>query len=200
GVTHVINYQCPEDEKTYVHRIGRTGRAGRTGVAITLVDWDEEARWKLISDALGLGIPEPVETYSTSEHLFNDLDIPADTTGRLPVSQRTRAGLAAEVEEDLGGRSPRGRRRGAGRGDTKSATRSRNSDAERTPRRRRRGADGADQAGDHTDRPSGEDAPKTERSARRPRRRLRGGVEVAAGTGAQGRRTAPPADVPSTAD
>ena len=31
-VTHVINYQCPEDEKTYVHRIGRTGRAGKTGI------------------------------------------------------------------------------------------------------------------------------------------------------------------------
>ncbi len=30
-VTHVINYQCPEDEKTYMHRIGRTGRAGRDG-------------------------------------------------------------------------------------------------------------------------------------------------------------------------
>src|SRR5436305_12357194 len=39
GVSHVVNYQCPEDEKTYVHRIGRTGRAGSTGVAVTLVDW-----------------------------------------------------------------------------------------------------------------------------------------------------------------
>src|SRR5207244_2951339 len=56
-VTHVINYQCPEDEGTYVHRIGRTGRAGKEGVAITLVDWDEEPRWKLISDTLGLGLP-----------------------------------------------------------------------------------------------------------------------------------------------
>ena len=40
-VTHVVNYQCPEDAKTYVHRIGRTGRAGKTGVAVTLVDWDD---------------------------------------------------------------------------------------------------------------------------------------------------------------
>src|SRR5690606_9963631 len=59
-VTHVINYQCPEDEKTYIHRIGRTGRAGKAGVAVTLVNWDEEQRWRLISDTLGLGIPEPV--------------------------------------------------------------------------------------------------------------------------------------------
>ncbi|WP_067900903.1 DEAD/DEAH box helicase [Nocardia vaccinii] len=82
-VTHVVNYQCPEDEKTYVHRIGRTGRAGRTGVAVTLVDWDELKRWSAIDSALGLGIPEPVETYSRSSHLFSDLDIPEDVTGTL---------------------------------------------------------------------------------------------------------------------
>ncbi|MFY9807457.1 MAG: DEAD/DEAH box helicase [Pseudonocardiaceae bacterium] len=107
-VTHVINYQCPEDEKPYVHRIGRTGRAGRAGVAITLVDWDEETRWKLISDALDLGMPEPAETYSTSEHLFSDLDIPTDSTGRLPLGRRTRAGLRAEPSDEDG--QPRSRR------------------------------------------------------------------------------------------
>ncbi len=99
-VTHVINYQCPEDEKTYVHRIGRTGRAGREGVAITLVDWDEEPRWKLISDALDLRMPAPAETYSTSEHLFSDLEIPSNSTGRLPLARRTRAGLAAEASDE----------------------------------------------------------------------------------------------------
>ena len=41
NVTHVINYQCPEDEKTYLHRIGRTARAGNTGIAVTFVDWDD---------------------------------------------------------------------------------------------------------------------------------------------------------------
>ncbi|MEY7973912.1 DEAD/DEAH box helicase [Saccharomonospora xinjiangensis] len=106
-VTHVVNYQTPEDEKTYVHRIGRTGRAGKTGVAITLVDWDELPRWKLISDELGLGMPEPEETYSTSPHLFTDLGIPESATGRLPLSKRTRAGLAAEDEEDFGGKRQR---------------------------------------------------------------------------------------------
>ena len=65
-VTHVVNYQCPEDAKTYVHRIGRTGRAGKTGVAVTLVDWDELHSWKTISDDLGLDMPEAPETYSTS--------------------------------------------------------------------------------------------------------------------------------------
>ncbi|GAA1316496.1 DEAD/DEAH box helicase [Pseudonocardia xinjiangensis] len=126
-VTHVVNYQCPEDSKTYVHRIGRTGRAGKEGVAVTLVDWDEIPRWKLISDDLSLGMPEPVETYSTSDHLYSDLAIAASATGRLPRSQRTRAGLDAEyvdTEGDHGGRkrgdkSARGTRSAGARPDTK---------------------------------------------------------------------------------
>lgn len=102
AVTHVINYQCPEDEKTYLHRTGRTGRAGAKGTAVTFVDWDDIPRWGLIDKALGLGIPEPVETYSSSAHLFTDLDIPEGTKGRLPKSQQTREGLGAEKLEDLG--------------------------------------------------------------------------------------------------
>ncbi|RTL67998.1 MAG: DEAD/DEAH box helicase [Pseudonocardiaceae bacterium] len=110
-VTHVINYQCPEDSKTYVHRIGRTGRAGKEGVAVTLVDWDEMPRWKMVSDDLGLGIDEPVETYSTSDHLYTDLEIPTDSTGRLPLSKRTRAGLDAEYVDNEGDHQGSGRRR-----------------------------------------------------------------------------------------
>ena len=83
GITHVINYQCPEDEKTYVHRIGRTARAGAHGIAVTFVDWDELARWKMIDTALVLGLPEPVETYSSSEHLYEMLNIPAGSNGRM---------------------------------------------------------------------------------------------------------------------
>ena len=113
-VTHVINYQCPEDEKIYIHRIGRTGRAGHSGTAVTFVDWDDTPRWSLISKALGLGVPDPLETYHTSPHLFTDLDIPEGTTGRLPRAKRTRAGLDAEVLEDLGGSAPRSEGRGRG--------------------------------------------------------------------------------------
>ena len=82
-VTHVINYQCPDDEKTYVHRIGRTGRAGRTGIAVTLVDWDELPRWTMIDKALGLDCPDPAETYSSSPHLYAELDIPTDAGGTV---------------------------------------------------------------------------------------------------------------------
>ena len=59
GVTHVVNYQCPEDEKTYLHRIGRTARAGASGIAVTFVDWDDIPRWTLINKALGLAFDEP---------------------------------------------------------------------------------------------------------------------------------------------
>lgn len=110
-VTHVINYQCPEDEKIYLHRIGRTGRAGASGTAVTFVDWDDVPRWGLISKALNLGVPEPLETYHTSPHLYTDLDIDPAVSGRLPRGKRTREGLAAEAYEDVSGKG----RRSAGR-------------------------------------------------------------------------------------
>lgn len=114
-VTHVINYQCPEDEKIYVHRIGRTGRAGNSGTAVTFVDWDDTPRWRMIAKGLGLPVEEPVETYHTSEHLYADLSIPQGVTGKLPRHKRVLAGLEAEEIEDLGetGKSSeRGRARG----------------------------------------------------------------------------------------
>ncbi|RWA16523.1 DEAD/DEAH box helicase, partial [Mycolicibacterium elephantis] len=90
-VTHVINYQIPEDEQAYVHRIGRTGRAGKTGVAVTLVDWDELPRWQMIDNALGLGCPDPAETYSSSPHLYEELGIPTDAGGRVGAAAKPKA-------------------------------------------------------------------------------------------------------------
>jgi superfamily II DNA/RNA helicase len=116
-VTHVVNYQCPEDERIYLHRVGRTGRAGNKGTAVTFVDWDDVPRWSLIDKALEIGYPEPVETYSTSPHLFADLNIPEGTKGRLPRSAQRLAGLDAEDVEDLGetGKRNGGSRSGGGR-------------------------------------------------------------------------------------
>ncbi|MFF7719492.1 DEAD/DEAH box helicase [Streptomyces luteogriseus] len=203
GVTHVINYQSPEEEKTYLHRIGRTGRAGAKGTAITLVDWDDIPRWQLINKALDLGFSDPPETYSTSPHFYTDLGIPEGTKGILPRSERTRAGLDAEELEDLGepgGRGPRGRgdrgdRGGRGdrgdRGGRGDRDESRSADRERpsrTPRRRRRTRGGA--ALDGAPESTGTTAPDTTatggaaeadavtapRTPRR-RRRTRGGAQ-----------------------
>jgi superfamily II DNA/RNA helicase len=163
-VTHVVNYQCPEDEKTYLHRIGRTARAGNKGTAITFVDWDEVSRWNLISTALDLGMPDPVETYSSSPHLFSDLDIPETTRGTLPRAARTRAGLDAEEVEDLG-------ETGAGRGRGRRGARGRSSRPDRDrPGRGDATAPGADTA-------PGEDGEHRPRRVRQ-RRRTRGGVPI----------------------
>ena len=103
GITHVINYQCPEDEKTYVHRIGRTARAGASGTAITFVDWDELTRWGHINQALALDFAEPKETYSSSEHLFTELGIPKAASGSLnqvaQVARKTNKREPAEVRK-----------------------------------------------------------------------------------------------------
>ncbi|CAM5729423.1 RNA helicase OS=Streptomyces albaduncus OX=68172 GN=FHS32_004892 PE=3 SV=1 [Streptomyces griseoloalbus] len=191
GVTHVVNYQTPEDEKTYLHRIGRTGRAGAKGTAITLVDWDDIPRWQLINKALDLNLGDPAETYSTSPHLYTDLSIPEGTKGVLPRSERTRAGLDAEEIEDLGevgGRGPRGRGGRDGR-DGRRGSRSEEREAStRTPRRRRRTRGGTplDEAGSRPAAPAAVDAGEAEageapRTPRR-RRRTRGGATAAVST------------------
>ncbi|HEU4676717.1 MAG TPA: hypothetical protein VFS29_12050, partial [Motilibacteraceae bacterium] len=128
----------------------RTARAGASGTAVTFVDWDDLPRWGLIDKALDLGFPEPPETYSTSEHLYTDLDIPAGTTGVLPRAQRTRAGLSAEKVEDLGETGKK----------AKPAAKSRSSRS-------------------HSDAPSEDSGERTERTRRsRSRRRTRGGEPV----------------------
>jgi superfamily II DNA/RNA helicase len=195
-ITHVINYQCPEDEKTYLHRIGRTARAGASGTAITFVDWDDLPRWALIDKALDLGFGEPEETYSNSDHLYEELDIPRDVTGVLPKAQRTRAGLAAEEVEDLGetgragGRGPAGAgRSGRARSGSRDRAEARDGESDERaerPRRNRsrrrtragRPADGG--AAGSASAPSG-DGDSSE--APRRRRRSRGGRGGAASGG-----------------
>jgi ATP-dependent RNA helicase RhlE len=50
---HVINYELPRSPKDYIHRIGRTGRAGSEGEAISLVSEDEEHHFKVIQKKMG---------------------------------------------------------------------------------------------------------------------------------------------------
>ncbi|MFJ2405154.1 DEAD/DEAH box helicase, partial [Streptomyces xanthochromogenes] len=173
GVTHVINYQSPEEEKTYLHRIGRTGRAGKKGIAITLVDWDDIPRWQLINKALDLKFPDPVETYSTSPHLFEELKIPAGTKGVLPRGERTRAGLAAEAVEDLGETGGRGRKSAAAAPVVTEERPART----RTPRQRRRTRGGTQLEGGEVTAPPVAtpvaEATETVSEQRTPRRRRR---------------------------
>lgn len=157
-VTHVINYTVPEDEKAYLHRVGRTGRAGRTGIAVTFVDWEDLTRWKHINEALEFGQPDPMETYSSSKHLFSDLGIAEGTKGRLKA--------ARPVEKTDGGRG----------GDKRDGSRD-------GGRNRSRGGSGNGQRGERSSRPK-QDGEKAEThgghehprpASNRNRRRTRGG-------------------------
>ena len=202
GVTHVINYECPDDEKTYLHRIGRTGRAGADGVAITFVDWEDTARWKMINKALGLAFTEPVESYSSSDHVYSELSIPTGAKGRLPRSQRVRAGLQAEELEDIG--ETGGRRSASGRRTAEPGGRAGSGDGRQHNRNRRRtrggpgGQEPASRASQSTSGPGkgdqppsveGKDAgaqPRADSDAgpRKPRRRRRRRSTTASQSGA----------------
>jgi superfamily II DNA/RNA helicase len=171
GITHVVNYQAPEDSMTYVHRIGRTARAGRKGRSVTLVDWDDIPRWKLICDDLQLPFHEPVETYSNSAHLYLELDIPQGVRGTLPRAERVRAGLDAEQIEDLGGRD-NSRRTGSGGGRDGGRDSDRGSD-------RGSSREGRARSGPPTDRPARAARPAVSRT----RSRTRGGRSVDDGAG-----------------
>jgi superfamily II DNA/RNA helicase len=175
GITHVINYHCPDDHKTYLHRIGRTGRAGATGIAITFVDWNDVSRWQMINRELELPFDQPEETYSTSERLYHDLGIPRGATGRVvPATQ----GVS---RPDTAGRG--GTDRGGGRGDRTRPT----ADRPRRQRSRNRtrggtpveaaGVSGATSSSGTTESASAADG---ERSSRR-RRRGRSGSGSGAG-------------------
>jgi superfamily II DNA/RNA helicase len=169
-VTHVINYQCPEDALTYVHRIGRTARAGKSGTSVTLVDWDDLPKWKLICDQLNLPFHEPSETYSTSEHLYLELDIPHTAKGTLPRGERTRAGLDAEAVEDLGGPKKR-----AERDTAPDRSRSRSKGAET----KSKGAETKSKGAENKGKDEGSER-KANANRNRRRRRTRSGAPVAA--------------------
>jgi superfamily II DNA/RNA helicase len=203
GVTHVVNYECPDDEKTYVHRIGRTGRAGEAGTAITFVDWEDGYRWGMINKALDLPFPEPEETYSTSDYLYDELEIPRTATGKLPRAQRTREGLEAEEVEDLGetgrkrppqhgGDRAQGGRGSGGRGSAGRSSGGRSSGGEAdnrgdgAPRRRRTPSSAAPgstgtSAGSRSATTTDGETAGTDAARRRRRRRRVGGTTGTSG-------------------
>ncbi|MFZ6991043.1 DEAD/DEAH box helicase [Curtobacterium sp. RRHDQ66] len=177
-VTHVINHTIPDDPDTYLHRAGRTGRAGKTGIAVTFVDWDDLHKWTLIDKALEFGIPEPVETYSSSPHLFEDLDIPQGTKGRLPGSSSHAA--TAGTAERTGSRPPRRSGESSESSESRPRRRTRTGGSDRPAASAAESAPSAESTGPDAAEGDGS-APK-----RRRRRRRRG-----AGTGGEATASAP---------
>jgi superfamily II DNA/RNA helicase len=187
GITHVINYSCPEDEKTYIHRIGRTGRAGATGAAITFVDWADLTRWKVINKLLDLPYENPVETYSTSENLYHDQGIPAGVKGRVgEPAPRDEAGNKEPQRSGRGADRGRGDRKGS-RDQGSGSGRSRDRGRERTRTRSgQRAGSGADSGPDGSaptvevgdDRQTADASATGQARSRRNRNRTRSGEKV----------------------
>jgi ATP-dependent RNA helicase RhlE len=124
-VTHVINFDAPEDRDTYVHRVGRTGRAGRTGAGVSFVMADQLRDMRRIAEDLGLA----TEFENTA---------PAHVSGG---GDRRRSGGAPHGARSKGGRSDgagQAKARGKGRDGRSSGGVARGSVASASPRRQRR--------------------------------------------------------------
>lgn len=132
GVTHVVNYEVPDDPQQYVHRIGRTGRAGANGVAVTLVDWADVTRWNVINKALDLDFANPPEAYSTTPELLADLRIAEGTKGRVVAPK-------PESEDDDQPRRGGSRRRSSNRSDEPHPKREPRQRSQRNRRRTKNG-------------------------------------------------------------
>ena len=119
----------------------------KLGIAVTFVDWDDMHKWSLINRALDMGQPEPVETYSSSPHLYTDLDIPEGSKGRLktagpPRVHETKApergGRATTGNRSAGTSRDSGRSSGAQRSSAPSSTADSQSTEPRAARSRQR--------------------------------------------------------------
>jgi ATP-dependent RNA helicase RhlE len=95
GVTHVINFDIPNIAETYVHRIGRTARAGREGVAFSLCDAEERGDFRAIEKLIGK------EVTRVSDHPFP----PGQGTSREDASME-RPPLERQPRHSRGGRGP----------------------------------------------------------------------------------------------
>lgn len=84
-LSHVINYEIPNVPETYVHRIGRTGRAGASGIAISFCEAEERAYLKDIQKLIGLQIPVVTDKFFSSS-------LPYDERSVAPAPARSNGG------------------------------------------------------------------------------------------------------------
>jgi superfamily II DNA/RNA helicase len=84
GIDVVVHYDPPEDHKAYLHRSGRTARAGEAGVVVTLLLWDQELPAERLQTRLGLSVPI-IEVFSNDARLSNLVSLlPEDATELSP--------------------------------------------------------------------------------------------------------------------
>lgn len=113
-VSHVFNFAPPPKDEDYVHRIGRTGRAGRHGHSYTIVGPQDEKSWGFVLKMIGREVEE-----AKIEGLLEELDqLPPDQGHRGRSGGRERGGRGRDKEGRAGGRS-RGKDRDRPEGDRK---------------------------------------------------------------------------------
>ncbi len=105
GVTHVINFDLPNEPESYVHRIGRTARAGATGVAISFCDHEERAYLRDIEKTIRQSVPVVVD------HPFHAPEIANDTN---PVKRRSPQQRSRRQGQGKGGQGQGGQGQGKG--------------------------------------------------------------------------------------
>ncbi|MES2768984.1 MAG: DEAD/DEAH box helicase [Bdellovibrionota bacterium] len=102
GITHVINYEVPNISESYVHRIGRTARAGASGIAISFCDSEEKAFIKDIEKLIGRSIPV------VTDHPYHSQDV---ANAKLLSKGKAKAAIEKMENGGGGGRKPGNRRR-----------------------------------------------------------------------------------------
>ena len=118
-VTHVVNFDLPEVPETYVHRIGRTARAGASGMALTFCDADERVDFRNIEKLTRQAIPvvegHPYESRTPAPPPWNERDAHATHRGQPPRGPQQRDPRRDHVRGDRPSGTG-GRRRRGGRG------------------------------------------------------------------------------------
>jgi ATP-dependent RNA helicase RhlE len=97
GISHVINFDLPGDGETYVHRVGRTGRAGRPGVGITLVNAGERREMRQLARRLGIEAGREAQQQETR---------PIVRGGHRPATARRRRRRRPAGIRDIGSARP----------------------------------------------------------------------------------------------
>jgi ATP-dependent RNA helicase DeaD len=138
GVTHVFNYDVPEDTESYIHRIGRTGRAGEDGLAVTFIAAKDRQQLAEIEKGINLhlerkvleGFQERTETQTEGEKRFSNSKHSNNPKGNRVSKEKndTRRGSFRAGNEGKGGASQRtndAKRSGRNRANRSGSSRSR---------------------------------------------------------------------------
>ncbi|MFE5322662.1 DEAD/DEAH box helicase [Paenibacillus sp. NPDC056579] len=112
GITHVFNYDIPHDVESYIHRIGRTGRAGQRGMAVTMVAQRDQGTLEAIERGIHAELPR--RTFRAD----GELSV-ARTSGRSSARDDERSHDREEQGQRQARRGEQRGRRGAGRADVK---------------------------------------------------------------------------------